>query len=185
MPATAWRRPAPSRWYDEASPPPRSLGSLANSGPTASSAPNSRKRIAGTRFKAISAPSSTMPGALFPPIASTAIVICWVTLRGLDRRRSSGRLQCRSCDLPAIVISTRMAKMVRTLEFAAIRTFRIRRRFQRIVRTAHIAARWRGFLLRDGHCGIQDSGRSVLVISLNRRPQQQRCRRRCSSEGSG
>ena len=41
--------------------------------------------------------------------------------------------------------------MMRPLQLAAIRAFRISRRAQRMMRAAHFTARWRGFLFWNGH----------------------------------
>src|SRR3977135_3926021 len=48
--------------------------------------------------------------------------------------------------------------MVRPLQLAAIRAFRIGRRAQRMMRAAHVTARWRGFLFWNGHDRLGDWG---------------------------
>src|SRR5580704_7425024 len=48
--------------------------------------------------------------------------------------------------------------MVRALQLAAIRTFAVGRRRQRMMRAPHVAARGRGFLFRDGHGALVGAG---------------------------
>src|SRR5205085_3724778 len=105
----------------------------------------------GCRCSAISAPLTTMRGAWSPPIASRAIVTPSLTLVPLIPALSSTRL--RSCldDLPPVIVAAGLAQVVRTLQLAAVRAFGIGDRLQRMMRSPHIAPRWRSFLLGNGH----------------------------------
>src|SRR5207302_1144279 len=48
--------------------------------------------------------------------------------------------------------------MMRPLELAAIRALGVGRRAQRMMRAAHVTARWRGFLFWNGHDRLGDCG---------------------------
>ena len=76
-----------------------SRGSFASSGAMRASSPNSRKRAAGSRSRAMSAPCSTIAGAWSPPIASTAIVMLPFT--GRSPRTLPGRRAARPSSCPA------------------------------------------------------------------------------------
>src|SRR5215469_18954800 len=93
-------------------------------------------------------------------MASTAIVIASLTVRGLPPAPSPLRcLRTLTRHLAAVIVAARFAQMMGPLEFAAIRAFGVGRRFQGVMRTPHIAARGRGFLLWDGHGRLfQDRG---------------------------
>jgi hypothetical protein len=62
-----------------------------------------------------------------------------------------GRLRSRRGYLPPVVIPARLAKVVRSFEFAAIRAFGKSTLSQGMMRTPHIAARWRSLLFWNGH----------------------------------
>ena len=71
--------------------------------------------------------------------------------------------------------------MVRPLQLAAIRAFGVGRRAQRVMRAAHVAARWRGFLFRNGHDrhSRRIGRRSLPLLSQIQAARQQPRRRRC------
>jgi hypothetical protein len=61
-----------------------------------------------------------------------------------------------ACDrkyLATVIMAARAAQVVRTLQFATIGAFLKRSNGQRVVRTAHIALRRRGFSFWNGHFG--------------------------------
>src|SRR5690606_16562651 len=126
-----------------------SLGSLARSGSTLSSAPKSRNWTPGKRCSARSAPLSTMRGAWSPPMASSAILIRWLTPR-VPGAAPSGALGRRH-DLATVVMAAMPAKAVRALQLAAIGALVVGRRRESVMGTAHVAARLRYFLLGNSH----------------------------------
>src|SRR6202008_2348314 len=104
----------------------------------------------GWRRNAISAPRSTIAGARKPPIASRASVMSWFTaappLAGAAQLTGFGPL-CRH--FAAVVIAAGGAQMMRPLQLAAVGAFGIGRGFKGMMRAPHVAARGRGFLLRN------------------------------------
>src|SRR3954470_22961524 len=121
------------------------------------SSPNSKKRAAGSRSMAMSAPCSTIAGARSPPIASTAIVMLPFTGRApcraacldagpLGRRRIGLRH-----DFAPVVMAAGRAEVMRPLQLAAIRAFGVGGGAERVMRTPHVAARGRGLLFRNSH----------------------------------
>src|SRR5256885_15861183 len=102
----------------------------------------------GKRSRAIEAPRTTIPGAPSPPMASRATVMRWDKGFEASGKRSSWSGLGRD-DFAAVVVSAGAANMVRPLALAAIRALDHRCRLQRMVRAAHIATRFRGFLLRN------------------------------------
>jgi hypothetical protein len=81
-----------------------------------------------------------------------------IAMRGTSATRPVSPVQARgsvsrSDDFAAVIMSARLAKIVRQLQFAAIRAFLKRGRGQRVVAATHIPTRRRGFSLRDGHFG--------------------------------
>src|SRR4051812_9502473 len=63
----------------------------------------------------------------------------------------SGRSRRHRHDLASIVMAAGRANVVRTLHLAAIRALVVARRREGMMRAAHVAARFRGFLLGDSH----------------------------------
>src|SRR5271169_331010 len=114
--------------------------------------------MSGCRCRAISAPLTTMRGAWSPPIASRAIVTPLLTLVPLTPVLLSVGLRSYLGDLPPVIVAAGFAQVVRTLQLAAIRALRIGGRFQRMVRSPHIAPRWRSFLFGNGHGELGDWG---------------------------
>src|SRR5690606_27538524 len=117
-----------------------------------SASPQRRKRASGKRSRAMSAPRTTMSGALSPPMASSAIVNGPPTRLGLPigpRRSGAGVLD----HLAAPVMPAGRAHMVRHCPLAAVRAFDMHRRLEPMMRTAHVAARLADLLLGHGHDG--------------------------------
>src|SRR3990170_3674900 len=112
--------------------------------------PNNRKRACGYRARAKSAPSTTIAGAPSPLMASRAMDTVELTCR-LPRgarwlRSGSADLD----DLAPVVMPARRADMMRP-ELAAVRAFGRSHRLQGVMRAAHVAARFRLFLLGYRH----------------------------------
>src|SRR5215470_6391822 len=104
---------------------------------------------------ASTAPSTTSPGALSPPSASTAI-------RGI---RVSLRTEPERLDLTATIGAAGRADAVRALRRAALRASVDARRLERVLGTALVAARLRRLSLRNGH-----RRRSVAVVAVRAFP---------------
>ena len=64
-------------------------------------------------------------------------------------------------DRAAVIVAASAANVVRALQFAAIRTFGVRGRLERMVGTAHVAAGLGRFLFRDSH-------RATFLVSIPR-----------------
>src|SRR5205823_3134821 len=127
--------------------------------------------MSGCRRSAISAPLTTMRGAWSPPIASRAIVtpsLTWVPLTPVLLSAS-----LRSClrDLPPVIVAAGLTQVVRALQLAAIRALRIGGRLKRMMRSPHIAPRWRSFLFGNGHGGLGDLGGGCVISQKQRRRQ--------------
>src|SRR5215469_8492276 len=90
---------------------------------------------------ASTAPSTTSPGALSPPSASTAI-------RGI---RVSLRTEPERLDLTATIGAAGRADAVRALRRAALRAGVDARCLERVLGTALVPARLRRLSLRNGH----------------------------------
>src|SRR5581483_457166 len=97
------------------------------------------------------APFTTISGARSPPMASSATTRRSLTSSPPVVRDGSRRLCRARHHLAAIVMAAGRAEVMRALHFAAIRAFDIARRLQRMVRTAHVAAGFGDFLLRNYH----------------------------------
>ena len=126
---------------------------FASNGRILSSAPNRRKCTLGKRFSAICAPRTTISGAWSPPMASSAMTIPSATAVGTPRLQSSGVLRRNRHHFAAVVMSARRAHVMGALHLAAVRAFNIGRGFEGVMRAAHVAARFRGLFLRNGHGG--------------------------------
>jgi hypothetical protein len=69
-------------------------------------------------------------------------------------------------NLAAIVVATRIAHMVRTLQFAAVRAFLKGFDLQRIVATTHAALGRRSFSLGDSHLGTCSISKNIMFLRL-------------------
>src|SRR3954470_5099905 len=93
-----------------------------------------------------SAPGTTSPGARAPPRAATA-----------TRVKELRRGRAERLDLAALVRAAGRADGVRPLRLVAVRALLQARRRELEVRAALVAARFRGFALRDCHAAEEYS----------------------------
>src|SRR3954447_11203852 len=83
---------------------------------------------------------------------------------------SAGRRSCFG-DLAPVIIAAGSAQVMRALQLAAIRAFGIGRRLQRMMRSAHIASRWRSFLFGNGHWKLGGLGWGCVISQKQSRRQ--------------
>src|ERR1700733_8640921 len=99
------------------------------------------------------APLMTMSGARSPPMPSSAMVIRPLTARSRPPAGSGGLGRARHY-LAAVIVAASRTNMVRALHLAAFRAFGKARLRQRMVRSAHAAARCGYSFFRDCHWGL-------------------------------
>ena len=142
-----------------------SLGSCAKSGFNLASSPKSWNCASGKRSRAMAAPFTTMAGACSPPIASSAMTSRLFKRRLLPGSGASRRFRRRRADFAAVVLAAGGTNVMRPLQLAAIGAFDVARRLQRMMRTAHIAARGGCLLLWNCHGNVSESapaGRAAI-----------------------
>ena len=136
----------------------------ASNGRNRASSPTTRKRAAGWRSAASARPSTTIPGASSPPIASIAKVNGSVTSR--SRLHGAGELPRPSArpsgandafqafgldHLAPVVVPAMAANVVRALQLAAVRAIGMGLSRQRIVGAAHSPTGRGGLPLWNSH----------------------------------
>jgi hypothetical protein len=127
--------------------------------PTDVDMPTQRPLTAKTQTKAEviakAAPAIITGTPSSPPIASMAI-------RGFIDTSYSPVKGLGDCHhFAAIIMTTSIAQMVRTLQFTTIGAFLIRSNFERIMAAAHAALRRRCFSFGDSHFGTCSISKSI------------------------